>query len=57
MEMPDGATGGSRSSYKGFSMRVQPYYDGVNDLNKWRIDVLYGRALIDPRLIVRVSGT
>ena len=55
--MPDGATGGSRSSYKGFSMRVQPYYDGVNDLNKWRIDVLYGRALIDPRLIVRVSGT
>ena len=57
MEMPDGATGGSRQTYKGFSMRVQPYYDGATDTNKWRIDVLYGRALIDPRLIVRVSGT
>ena len=57
MEMPPGAIGGSRQTYKGISMRVQPYYSGLVDKSSWRIDVLYGRALIDPRLIVRSSGT
>lgn len=57
MEMPQGATGGARRSYKGISVRVQPYYDGVNDISKWRLDLLYGRALISPNLIVRSSGT
>jgi P22 coat protein - gene protein 5 len=57
MEMPQGAIGGARRSYKGLSVRVQPYYDGVNDVSKWRLDLLYGRALIDPRLAVRSSGT
>lgn len=55
--MPSGATGGSRQSYKGLSVRVQPYYDGTNDINKWRLDVLYGVKAIDPRLATRVSGT
>lgn len=57
MAMPQGAVGGARRSYKGISVRVQPYYDGVNDVSKWRLDLLYGRALIDPRLAVRASGT
>ena len=57
MEMPPGAIGGSRQTYKGISMRVQPFYSGLVDKSSWRIDVLYGRALIDPRLIVRSSGT
>lgn len=57
MEIPPGTTGGSRQSYKGISMRIMPYWDGVNDLSKWRIDVLYARSVIDPRLIVRSSGT
>jgi len=57
MEMPQGAIGGSRRSYKGLSVRVQPYYDGVNDISKWRLDLLYGRAMIDNRLSVRLSGT
>ena len=57
MELPPGASGGARRSYKGFNVRVQPYYDGTNDISKWRMDVLYGRKLIDPRLIVRSSGT
>lgn len=58
MEMPD-AVGdrGSRRSYKGVSVRVIPVYDGVNDISKWRLDVLYGRKLIDPRLATRFSGT
>ncbi len=57
MEMPQGAIGGARRSYKGLNVRVQPYYDGVNDKSKWRLDLLYGRALIDGRLAVRSSGT
>ena len=31
-------------------------YDGVNDVNMWRFDVLYGVKTIDPRLSTRLSG-
>lgn len=56
MEMPQAAYNGSRKSYKGLSVRVIPVYDGVNDVSKWRLDVLYGRKTIDPRLATRFSG-
>jgi hypothetical protein len=57
LEMPQGAVNGSRQSYKGLSVRVIPVYDGINDVSKWRLDMLYGRTVLDPRLAVRVSGT
>lgn len=57
MEMPAAAYGGHRESYKGMSVRVIPIYDGTNDISKWRLDLLYGRKVIDPRLGVRVSGS
>ena len=57
MEMPAAAYGGSRQSHKGISVRVIPVYDGTNDVSSWRLDCLYGRRLIDPRLVVRASGT
>jgi hypothetical protein len=57
MEMPQAAYNGSRQSYKGMSVRVIPIYDGTNDISKWRLDLLYGRKLIDPRLCVRLSGS
>lgn len=57
MEMPQGVKDGARESYKGFSVRVIPGYDFVNDISRWRLDILYGRRLIDPRLITRLSGT
>ncbi len=57
LELPQGAVNASRQSYKGFSVRVIPVYDGVNDVSKWRLDMLYGRACIDPRLASRLSGT
>lgn len=56
MEMPAAAYGGHRESYKGISLRVIPIYDGTNDISKWRMDMLYGRKVIDPRLAVRMSG-
>lgn len=58
MEMPEAVKNvSSRRSYKGISVRVIPVYDGVNDVSKWRLDLLYGRKCIDPRLAVRFSGT
>lgn len=57
LEMPQAAYNGSRESYKGMSVRVIPIYDGTNDISKWRLDLLYGRKVIDPRLATRVSGT
>lgn len=57
MEMPAAAYGGHRETYKGLSVRVIPIYDGTNDISKWRLDLLYGRKVIDPRLGVRVSGS
>lgn len=57
MDMPPAAYNGSRQSYKGYSVRVIPVYDGTNDRSSWRLDMLYGRRLIDPRLATRGSGT
>lgn len=56
MVKPPGAVDVARESYKGLSVRVIPYYDGVNDASNWRLDILYGTKTIDPRLAVRVNG-
>jgi hypothetical protein len=57
LEKPPGAVDVGRRSYKGTRVRVIPVYDGINDVSKWRLDVLYGVKAIDPRLAVRLSGT
>jgi hypothetical protein len=57
MIRPEGAVKCSRMSHKGISVRVIPVYDGTNDNNAWRLDVLYGVKVIDERLAVRLSGT
>lgn len=57
MELPAGSAQVSRQTKNGLSIRVEAVRDGVNDVNKWRMDILYGRKLIDPRLITRLSGT
>jgi hypothetical protein len=55
MVKPPGAVDVGRRSYKGYSVRVIPYYDGTNDVSNWRLDLLYGIKAIDPRLAVRAS--
>lgn len=55
MVSPPGAIDVGRRSYKGYSVRVIPYYDGTNDDSNWRLDVLYGVDAIDTRLAVRAS--
>ena len=57
MVSPPGAIDVGRETRNGISIRVVPFYDGTNDKTTWRMDVLYGRKLIDPRLITRMSGT
>lgn len=57
MVAPPGAVDVARESFKGTSVRIIPYYDGANDVSKWRADILYGVKCVDPRLAVRVSGT
>jgi len=55
MEKPPGAVDVARKSINGISVRVIPFYDGVNDVSNWRLDILYGVQCIDPRLAVRAS--
>jgi len=57
MEKPQGAVNVTRKSYNGISTRLIPVYDGTNDINSWRMDILYGVEAIDPRLATRLSGT
>jgi hypothetical protein len=57
MDLPQGAVSPARQTYNGISVRVIPVYDGINDVSKWRLDVLYGRKCIDPRLATRLTGT
>jgi hypothetical protein len=47
----------STATHKGTSVRVTPGYDQINNIEKWRLDILYGIKCIDPRLAVRISGT
>lgn len=55
MVTPPGAVDVGRRTYKGISVRVIPFYDGINDVSTWRLDVLFGCKAIDPRLAVRAS--
>lgn len=57
LEMPDGAVFKARESQNGFSIRCIKYYDGDNDEEKIRLDVLYGVKAIYPDLACRLSGT
>lgn len=57
MELPDGSVNPVRKSYKGLSVRMIPFYDGINDVSNYRLDILYGVKAIDPRLATRLSGS
>lgn len=59
LEMPAGAYGASRQTSKktGISISVVPVFDGINYTSAWRLDVLYGRKVIDPRIATRLSGS
>lgn len=59
LELMPGAFGQTRVTSKktGISIRIWPVADGINNVSAWRLDVLYGRKVLDPRLATRLSGT
>ena len=58
LEKPEGGLAKvARMSHKGINVRILSFYDGINDNNIWRFDVLFGLKTIDPRQAVRLSGT
>jgi hypothetical protein len=57
MVNPPGAVDVARETYKGISARMIPYYSGSTDVSAFRLDVLYGLKVIDPRQASRISGT
>ena len=54
--MPEGVTDCARETYKGLSMRFAPVWDGINSVQRWRFDVVYGVKAIRPDLMTRFSG-
>lgn len=54
--MPEGVTDCARETYKGLSMRFAPVWDGINSVQRWRFDVVYGVKAIRPDLMSRFSG-
>lgn len=57
MQKPTAAPWTVRESYKGISARLIPIYDGTNDVERWRFDILYGRKVVDRRMGLRLSGS
>lgn len=57
MVIPPGSIGHARETFKNLSIKIGPVYNGTDNSSSWRMDMLYGRALIDPRLSTRLSGT
>lgn len=55
MDTPDPGTGAkvTQMSDEGFTVKVTKFYDGVNDCNATRLDVLFGYAATYPELAVK----
>jgi len=54
---PDGAAFSATESADGMSVRIIKDYDMTNDVERIRLDILYGVKAIDARLAVRLSGS
>jgi hypothetical protein len=57
MEKPAGVVGAEQVTYNGISIRMVPFYDGINDVSSYRLDILYGTKALNPDLAVRAYGT
>lgn len=56
LEMPDSAPFKARENYKGLSIRVIKDYDFASDVERIRLDILYGVKAIYPDLATRLAG-
>jgi len=57
LEMPDSipTAAKSREVVDGVSMRLINFFDGINDDNVWRLDILYGFEPVTPEWACRVA--
>lgn len=55
LEMPD-STWGARVTHNGLSIRVVKFYDGDEDVETCRLDILYGVKTLYPELATRIFG-
>lgn len=56
LEMPASAPWGAQDSYDGYTIRVIRFYDGINDQEYVRFDVLFGLKVLNPFLGCRIAG-
>jgi hypothetical protein len=56
LEFLPGVPDQARESNGKVSVRLMPVADGINDVGRWRLDILYGVKCIYPDLACRVSG-
>lgn len=56
LEMPDSAPFKARENYKGLSIRVIKDYDFASDVERIRLDILFGVKAIYPDLATRLAG-
>lgn len=52
----DGIQGTIKKTYNGLSILMTPVADPLNWFQSWRLDVLYGTGILDPRLALRAWG-
>jgi|LGOV01.1.fsa_nt_gb hypothetical protein len=56
LDMPSGNVEASRANHNGLSIRVVKYYDGANDIENCRVDILYGLVAVRPEHLCVVYG-
>lgn len=54
---PEGTTKAERITSEGLSLSLVPVFEPITRRSSYRLDILYGRKCIDPRLATRLSGT
>jgi len=56
LALPKGAVFKARATYQGISVRIINYYDGTNDNDVIRCDILFGTKTLRPELACRLVG-
>lgn len=56
LEVPASVSWSAQENYEGYSIRVVRFYDGTNDQEYVRFDVLFGLKVLNPFLGCRIAG-
>jgi hypothetical protein len=56
LEIPASVKWAAQESYNGYTIRVIRFYDGINDQEYIRFDVLFGMKILNPFMGCRIAG-